>query len=336
MALFKKVAACTDLHFGAKHNSRVFNDDVEDFLTWFIREAKYRGAETCVCLGDWHNSRNSINVSTLNYTVSNIKRLSEAFESVYILAGNHDLFYREKREIHSLPMADGFDNVTIVDDVLELDDVAFVPWLVEDEWKDVTKIKSKYMFGHFEIPGFKMNAMIEMPDHGGINKTHFKHQDYVFSGHFHKRQYQGNVHYIGNPFGHNYGDAGDAERGAMFLDWDGAPEYVNYEDGPKYVTADLGALIDTPDVYLTGKVYVKVALDVDISYEEASFIKETFMSNHDIREFKLVQQKFDEVSDENDGSVSFETVDQIVLAQLDAIESENFRKETLIEIYNRL
>jgi hypothetical protein len=41
------------------------------------------------------------------------------------------------------------------------------------------------MFGHFELPKFKMNAMVEMPDHGLLNETHFANQTQVFTGHFH-------------------------------------------------------------------------------------------------------------------------------------------------------
>lgn len=334
--LFEHVAMFGDIHFGQKHNSRIFNDDCEEFVNWFIAESKKRNIDTCICLGDWHHNRNSINVSTLNYTVSNISKLSKNFKQVFILAGNHDLFYREKREIHSLPMGKEFDNVTIVDDIMVIDDVALVPWLVEDEWKETTKVKSKYMFGHFEIPGFKMNAMIEMPDHGGINKTHFKHQDLVFSGHFHNRQSQGNIHYIGNPFGHNYGDAWDLNRGACFLEWDGKPEYVNYADGPRYITIDLSKLLDDPEQFLNEKTYLKVSMDIDISYEEASFLRETFISNYRVREFKLIPKKFDEVNGESNSDVEFETVDQIVISELTAINSDNFKKQKLIDIYNNL
>ena len=35
----------------------------------------------------------------MNYTVSNMERLGAAFEKVYVIMGNHDLYYREKREI---------------------------------------------------------------------------------------------------------------------------------------------------------------------------------------------------------------------------------------------
>ena len=70
--LFKKVACFTDIHFGMRNNSRTHNDDCEAFIKWFIDEAQARGCETCIFLGDWHHHRAQINVSTLNYTISNI------------------------------------------------------------------------------------------------------------------------------------------------------------------------------------------------------------------------------------------------------------------------
>ena len=78
-----------------------------------------------------------------------------------------------------------------------------------------SNVKSKYMFGHFELPNFYMNAMVMMPETGELQSKHFVHQDYVFSGHFHKRQTQGNVTYIGNSFPPNYADAWDDKRGMM-------------------------------------------------------------------------------------------------------------------------
>ena len=89
---FNKAACFTDIHFGMKNNARQHNIDCENFVTWFIDEAKKRGSETCIFLGDWHHHRASINVSTLNYTLSNIGFLSKAFTNVFLIMGNHDLF----------------------------------------------------------------------------------------------------------------------------------------------------------------------------------------------------------------------------------------------------
>jgi DNA repair exonuclease SbcCD nuclease subunit len=336
---FNKVACFTDIHFGNKNNSRQHNDDCERFIYWFIEQAKAAGCETCIFLGDWHHHRSSVNVSTLNYTVPNIKRLSEAFENVYMIMGNHDLYYREKREIHSVPYADLHENVHIINDnMIERDGVTLVPWLVEEEWKKMTKLKSRYVFGHFELPNFKMNAMVTMPDHGGLKAEDFTGPEYVFSGHFHKRQYNKNVHYLGSPFAHNYADAWDDERGMMILEWDGEPQYINWPDGPKYRTLPLSKLIDNPDYYLSENTYCRVTLDVPISYEEANFIKETFAKQYKLREIALMPAKKEEHATDwkTDNEIEVENVDQIVYNQLKAVDSDMINSKMLMDIYANL
>lgn len=336
---FNKAAVFTDIHFGIRNNSRQHNDDCEDFIKWFIKTARENDCETCIFSGDWHHHRNSVNVSTLNYTVSNLKRLSDNFETVYMLTGNHDLFYREKREIHSFPFAALHENIKIFNSGPELvGETLFVPWLVEDEWRRIPKIKAKYVFGHFELPTFKMNAMVEMPDHGGLKAEDFTHPEYVFSGHFHKRQSKGRVHYLGSPFAQNYSDAWDSDRGMMILEWGGKPRYINWQDSPRYITINLSALLENPDQILNSKTYCKVYLDIPISYEEATFIKETFHETYSLREIHLLPQKKTDEGEEWKGSedIEIENVDKVVITQLEQLDSEKLDKKKLIEIYNQL
>ena len=149
---FDEVVVFTDIHFGMKNNSRAHNQDCEDFIKWMIEEAHSRGITKCIFMGDWHHHRASINVSTLNYTVSNLRRINDAFDVTYMLMGNHDLYYREKREINSIPMAMEYPKIHVIDDdIFVQDNVALVPWLVEDEWKRVKDLNVKFMFGHFDL-----------------------------------------------------------------------------------------------------------------------------------------------------------------------------------------
>ena len=334
--LFDKTVVFTDIHFGLRHNSAEHNKDCLDFIDWLIAEACLRGAETCIFMGDWHHHRSNINILTLDYTMQALRKLNASFKTCYVMVGNHDLFYREKRDIHSMVVGSEFPNIVLVDAPIIKDNVALIPWLIEDEWKDFINIKSKYIFGHLELPGFKMNAQVEMPDHGTLNSSHFTHQDYVFSGHFHKRQTKGRVSYIGNPFGHNYSDVWDFERGAMFLEWDKEPEFINYTDGPRFISINLAALLENPEIYLKPKTYLQVTLDVDITYEEASFLRDTFLSQYSVREFKLVKNQDDELTKDYAGEINFKTVDQIVVEQLTNIDSESFETKLLVEIYNGL
>jgi DNA repair exonuclease SbcCD nuclease subunit len=182
-----------------------------------------------------------------------------------------------------------------------------------------------------------MNAMVQMPDHGELQASHFTHQDYVFSGHFHKRQSRGKIHYIGNAFPHNFADSWDDERGMMIMDWGGEPKYINWDNCPKYRHVKLSDLIDKKDTIMQSKMHLKVNLDIDISFEEANFIKETFTNDYDIREISLIQDKVNlEGTYEDNPDAKFESVDQIVSEQLINIESEQFDKKVLLDIYNNL
>ena len=337
MQLFKKVACFTDLHVGLKSNSSVHLKDCEEFVDWFIKEAKDAGAETCIFLGDWSHNRNSLTLPTLDTSVRLLEKLGAAFEQFFWFPGNHDLFYKDKRDLHSSAFGKHIPGVTVIDKVTTIGNVTLVPWLIGNEWKTVPKIKSKYMFGHFELPLFYMNAMVQMPDHGELQVSHFHHQDYVFSGHFHKRQNRDKIWYIGNAFPHNFADTGDDDRGMMLLEWGGKPTFKTWEDAPKFRTLKLSELIDKKDEILKSKMYLKVHLDIDISYEEANFIKETFHNEYDIREFSLIQEKASlESNSEESLDSEFESVDHIVLSQLINIESETFDQQTLLKIYQDL
>jgi len=336
--LFKKAAVFTDIHFGLKGNSKVHNQDCEDFIDWYIKEAKANGCETGIFCGDWHHNRNSLNLTTMDATIRSMEKLGAAFEQFFFFDGNHDLYYKDKRDVNSTAFAKHIPGITFVDEITTIEDVTIVPWLVGDEWKKLRSLKSKYVFGHFELPSFYMNAMVQMPDHGELKAEDFKHQSYVFSGHFHKRQQQGVVHYIGNAFPHNYADAWDDNRGMMILDRenDKEPEYINWTDCPKYRTIKLSQLIDEQETLIKPNMYLRVNLDLPISFEEASFVKETFINQYGCREISLIPQKqLDELTTELDIR-QFESVDQIVAGEIAAIDSDNFNKKTLMDIYNEL
>jgi DNA repair exonuclease SbcCD nuclease subunit len=337
MALFKKVACFTDIHFGLKSNSTTHLKDCEEFVDWFIDQAKEAGCETAIFLGDWSHHRNSLNLFTLDSSLRCLEKLGGAFEQFFWFPGNHDLFYKDSREVHSSGFGRHIPGVTVVDKITTIGDVTLVPWLIGEEWKTMKSLSSKYVFGHFELPLFYMNAMIQMPDHGQLRAEDFNGPDYIFSGHFHKRQQKGKVIYIGNAFPHNFADAGDDDRGMMILEWGGKPEFKTWPDAPKYINVKLSELIDKKDEIMRSKMNIKVNLDIDISFEEASFIKETFINEYDIREISLIQDKTNlEGTIDDNPDAKFESVDQIVTEQLVNIENGQFDSNTLLQIYSDL
>jgi len=335
--LFKKAAVFTDIHYGLKSNSLQHNTDCDDFVNWFISKAKAEGCETCFFLGDYNHHRASINIQTLQFGLRALEKLSAAFDVVYFIPGNHDLYYRDRRDVHSVEWARHLPNVIIVNDWFEEGDVVIAPWLVGDDHKRLPKLGGKYLFSHLELPRFFMNAMVEMPDHGGANEEHVKGFDTVFSGHFHKRQSRKNIWYIGNAFPHNYADAGDDARGMMILEWGEDPVFHSWPNQPIFRVHKLSSILDNPKGLLLPKASIRVHLDIDISYEEANYIRETLIPEYSLREVSLVPIKNEQLSQEGgSGDIKFESVDQIVLESITNIESDFYDSKLLLEIYNSL
>ena len=79
-------------------------------------------------------------------------------------------------------------------------------------------------------------------------------------------------------------------------------------------------------------------LDVNITYEEANFIKETFAAQYQLRDITLMPSKKEEHAQDwrQVDDLEVENVDQIVYNSLNAVDSEMIDKKLLVDIYNNL
>jgi hypothetical protein len=114
---------------------------------------------------------------------------------------------------------------------------------------------------------------------------------------------------------------------------------IDWPDCPKYRTIPLSRLLDKTEEILAPKnLYLRVTLDIDISYEEANFIKENFSAQYDIREIALLPDTSvdDEMNKLEPGEIDFESVDQIVTDQITKIDTETYKPNLLLDIYRGL
>ena len=335
---FKKIATITDLHFGRNGNNQQANQDNIDFLTWFIDRAKTRGCETLICMGDWHDNRASLAISTMEYSLLGMDMLNDAFKQILWIPGNHDLVYRDRRDVSSISFAKYLSNVTIARNILTIGDVTILPWLIGEERKKLKRIKSRYIFSHLEANGgFMMNARVPMPDHpNSPDASDFVNQEYVFSGHFHFRQAKDNIVYTGNIFPFNFADDGDSDRGAMFLEWGKDPEFESWPDQPLYRSMSLSSLLNQPDKLLKQKMTVRATLDMDISFEEAQVLRDEYIKLYGLRKIELIHQAKKNMDQEFAPDVVFQSVEQIVVDGLMSVQSDTFKPSKLVEIYRAL
>ena len=221
-----KVAIITDQHFGARKNSKLFHD----FFGKFYEEVFFpyldaNGITVCIDMGDTFDNRTGINYSALRWAKDNyFQLLCDRGISVYTVVGNHTAYYKNTNRVNACELLlREYDNIHVVTEYEELKvgglDIAFVPWVnkenQEDTYKKIKKSKCRVVMGHLELNGFLANQHHVM-EHGQ-DKGIYERFERVYSGHYHHRNSQGNIHYLGNPYEIYWNDCGDV-RGFHIFD----------------------------------------------------------------------------------------------------------------------
>ena len=287
-----------------------------------------------------------MNISTLTYAYEAARMLNELDMPVYFTIGNHDLYHRHSRDVHSCIHFGEFDNFIMVEEPTVFkhigNGVMMCPYIFHDEYPMLSKYNDiPFWSGHFEFKGFIVTGQgREMPT--GPDHTNFDGPNHIVSGHFHKRQTGDNVIYMGNTFPMDFGDAGDDARGMMTMDFDKDEMlFIDWEECPKYRKCKLSEILDDT-VKLSSGMRVKCVADVQVSFEESGAIKETMMEQYDLREFTLEESmELREALAETESGIDWSTqqlagVDELVSQMLNGIESEHIDNDMLVEIYSGL
>ena len=262
-----KIALVGDLHIGVNKNSEEFYEISRKWMRYFIDECVERKINHVFVLGDWHHYRDEISVMTLDVS-SEIMNMFPKNIKVHILTGNHDCYFKDNSDIHSLQMFKGWENV-IVYDKLELiksvggKKIGVVPWGFENE--EVGKVD--YVFGHFEIKNFKMNNYT-VCSKGVDSSSLVKSGADVYTGHFHKFQNKkyksGSITYVGSPFQHNFNDV-DNENGFHILDTKtGGCEFIKNDNSfPQFKYVKVSKLKELNLDEISNN-YIKLQIDTEV------------------------------------------------------------------------
>jgi DNA repair exonuclease SbcCD nuclease subunit len=204
-----KVAIITDQHFGARNDSIAFLDFFEKFYeNIFFPTIVEANINTVLILGDTFDRRKYVNFYALDRAKKMFfNRLAELNISVYMLAGNHDTYYKNTNDVNSPDLLlREYKNIKVIDspETITLNgiDVCMVPWICPENYQasldEIEKTKAELCMGHFEIAGFAMYR--GMQSNEGLSKETFNKFDMVFSGHYHHRSDDGHIYYLGNPY----------------------------------------------------------------------------------------------------------------------------------------
>lgn len=157
MEISDKIFVFTDLHFGIHSNSQSYIDICSDTLKWISNYCTKNAIGEIVFMGDFFDSRASIDVKTLNSATQSLYELADSGVNINLILGNHDIYLRDSTSIHSLLAFGGRSNIRIVDEPFSVmhdgDVVMMLPWLYGTTSKKVNVPRgTKYVFSHHNFP----------------------------------------------------------------------------------------------------------------------------------------------------------------------------------------
>jgi len=205
-----KVLMLSDIHFGLNLDNPMFYKINLDLFDWIAAICRKEQINQIYILGDLFHNRKNLNLLTLNNCYECLNKVD--FCDIHILTGNHDCYYLENSEFHSLDFLKGWSNIFVYDQItyktIEEKKVGIVPW--SGKYFDKELEDCDLLLGHFELIGFEYGATTVKD---GTNTSVFNEIPLILSGHFHKFQDQNRkgqrIVYLGSPYQHDWGDLGE-------------------------------------------------------------------------------------------------------------------------------
>lgn len=223
-----KVALITDTHFGARSDSIPFDNFFESFYHQaFFPALEAQGVKTIIHLGDIFDRRKYINFNTLRSCKQYF--FDEAAKrgiDIHMIPGNHDTYFKNTNEVNSPNLLlNEYDNITLYEEPTEVSfgpsKILLMPWICSENYEAsrdaMENADATVCFGHFELAGFQMYKGIK--NEHGMDPKIFNQFELVCSGHFHHRDRNGNIFYLGNPYEITWSDYDDP-RGFHILETD--------------------------------------------------------------------------------------------------------------------
>ena len=243
----KRFINVSDTHFGIRSNSLEWMDiHREYFMNFFIPLIKknYRKGDAIIHTGDVFDSRQSLNLKVMNMGMEIFEELAKIMP-VFVICGNHDIYYKKSNEVNSVKIFNWLDNVHVYEEpvMLELNKgktkALLMPWCDthEEEQEIIDANPADYLFCHTDMRGLKFNSRVEVDE--GLESESFSGFKKVFSGHIHYAQKNKNIRMVGSPYQLTRSDIGNVKH-VWFLDFtDDSEEGVVNDYSPQFMRIKL-------------------------------------------------------------------------------------------------
>ena len=327
-----KVIIITDQHFGARNDSIAFLDFFQKFYdNTFFPTLDASGIDTVLVLGDTFDRRKYVNFYALDRAKKMFfDKLEERGITVYMLAGNHDTYFKNTNEVNSpdLLLAE-YNNIEVIDEPKTINvngfEVCMLPWICPENYTqsldEIKNTTSTLCMGHLEIAGFAMYRGME--SHEGFSAETFSKFDLVFSGHYHHRSNNSNIHYLGNPYELTWQDYNDP-RGFHLFDF--TTRQLDFIENPyrmferlEYTDKEVEPInLDSLD--LESKYVKLVVLEKTDFYKFDKFIQKLY--NKGCHEIKIVEDFSEFQEGEINEEINLEDTVSVLSNYVESIETD--------------
>ena len=327
-----KVVIITDQHFGARNDSIAFLDFYQKFYdNTFFPTLDASGIDTVLVLGDTFDRRKYVNFYALDRAKKMFfDKLEERGITVYMLAGNHDTYFKNTNEVNSpdLLLAE-YNNIEVIDEPKTINvngfEVCMLPWICPENYTqsldEIKNTTSTICMGHLEIAGFAMYRGME--SHEGFSAETFNKFDLVFSGHYHHRSNDRNIYYLGNPYELTWQDYNDP-RGFHLFDF--TTRQLDFVENPyrmferlEYTDKEVEP-IDLDQLELKDKYIKLVVLEKTDFYKFDKFIQKLY--NKGCHEIKIVEDFSEFQEGEINEEINLEDTVSVLSNYIESIETD--------------
>lgn len=340
-----KVLIFTDLHIHPHKRSQERLNDCLKVLDWVFETAKNEKIKTILFGGDLFHDRQKIDVYTYQRTFEILSKwlLTNQFQ-LYLVLGNHDLWFNEQTSISSVMPFSSLPNCTIIDKPTRFQ-IENAYWdLIPFTHDPINSVKIledqdgefQYALGHLAVDGAILHgsSIADVAiEHDGemikIGTSVFQKYKKVFLGHYHCQQIlEPNIEYVGSPLQLSFGEAFQDKHLIIFDCKDAKIKYVNNIFSPKHLVIKP----EDMDKYDLDNNFVRVVVD-DISGADLIDMRKQISKDKQLGSLEIRQQKrsVEKQLIDDAKSILFKE-DEMIEQYVDKVGTNGLDKEKLIKI----
>lgn len=343
-----KILLFSDIHIHKHKRSEDRLHHCLEALEWVFQTAVEQKVKDVVFGGDLFQDRSVIDVMTYHLTFKVLEKYCSKLTNLWLLLGNHDMWFHDKWDISSVEPFSAIDGITFIDKPCTLEiagsKVDFLPYTHEplDHLKKLQKgLKNrkehKTLVAHLAVDGAQLNTLHNtrsdvIIEHDGemtrVDADSFTGWDKVWLGHYHGQQKAGPVvEYIGSPLQLNFGEAFQHKHIIVYDLEDGKTEYIRNKFSPQHFIIPESDL----DKYDVQKNFIRLEVSDVGSVDLLELKKEVQRMKPGSLEITSVEKKGQEHIIEDAKAILYKE-DEMLERYVEQVDVIGLDKNMLIEI----